>query len=295
MLQLASAGVGVEGAAGSQKHVAGFRNRCAHNPDAGAVKFKLRKQSDLSQNRAQAMSPEKAAAQFAKVAKRHAEWKAAGRIKGDHPDPTTQYNGDEMTASNGKFKAVLVEARKIDRSFRLNVHPSERLDFHVSEFLCACADATLVEELCMTVHQRADGLTEADVLHMRSSGPKAHMIHSTPSGGMDEAGFFSLARRFVEVVGKQDWDKDKEWDQQPALDPAHPGFRRFQPEPVTWFLDGHYSHQVCVPGSAAAVAAAAAAAAAADPCGCDAVPRRNEVLARARCAHLLHRRWAVAD
>ena len=66
-------------------------------------------------------------------------------------------------------------------------------------------------------------------------------IHCTPSGHMDEVGFYKFSNKFIAAVGKRLWDKNYAWDDQPASrgEEAY----MFEPRPIIWLLDAHYSHK----------------------------------------------------
>lgn len=275
-----SQAVGHEGAKGSRRHLAGFMRRNELNVDA--VTLKVRKQSKISTDRAKACTPEKIADQFNKVAAQYLEWNEEGRIIGEFPADCL-FNTDEMHTGDGKWKRVVMEGTKNDRSFKLQT--GERLPFHATQILTCCADGTLLDALCGCIHQCSGEPSEALALGLRHGGRNDPIFHTTSSGSMDEDGWEFFCKRLVQKVGKQHWDASKAWNEQPAADPSSPHFGNFEPRPIVWFLDGFHAHKV---SSSAMLCSRALGLA--SPALLAASPR---LPVRARCARLLHMRRHV--
>ena len=222
----------------SQSLVRGFMNR--NNMSA-------QKASDLSQVRAESLTPEKHHTMFNTYAEGLEALRKMGRFAKSMvpgmPDSDTLYNSDEMSPGSMKYGKIIVRmtgARrrgmrgrrgKAMRMWRLKT--GEHAPFQATAFITVRADGTFVKGACGVVHAGAPPGNASFSIGL----PNRSGIHMSKSGYMDEVGFYKMAEKFIAAVGKEDWDCTAAWNKQPA---QHK--HSFEARPVIWLLDGHYSH-----------------------------------------------------
>ena len=223
--------VGVSGG-GSRAHLQGLANRVTL---ANGEKLRPKRASNMSTLRAVALTPEKHAKMFGTYKKLLATLKEAGRFRDSvipgTPDADTHFNTDEVSPEYcGKYAKILCSGKL--RKWR--VKEGEHNPFHATGVVTVCGNGTLLERASGVCHTSAAGGSNAHSLNLWARC----FLWTTASGHMDEMGFFRLAELFIAAVGKEDWDCNAPWDDQPAKNKAS-----FERRPILWLLDGHYSHQ----------------------------------------------------
>ena len=201
-----------------------------------ATGLKVVKPSNLSKNRAKALTIEKFTKMFQIYVGMVERLREQGRLAANEwPDPECLFNTDEAHPGSGKFNAVVVGANT-KRAFRLV--DGEKVEWHASAVITTSAMGDLLRRCCGVVHQATGKTCGGDLAEGLPVSRFAPFFALTPGGGMDESSFLKLAKLFAGSVGKQQWDCSKPWNEQPGQGV----YADFEPRPVFWLLDGHYSH-----------------------------------------------------
>jgi hypothetical protein len=157
LLKRLAVATGNPSAKGSRGHVRGFLRRATVVCDDGSTRrLKDVKASNLSTQRAAAITPEKIASQFTKAAELFEEHRRVGRYCG-LPAADQMLNTDEGHTGHGKYKRQLAHP-DTDRLFR--VVDGERVEFHASTVFTTLGTGELLERLCGAVQQGCGGESE---------------------------------------------------------------------------------------------------------------------------------------
>ena len=210
------------------------RSKVAAKEEDGQA-LKHAKASNLSKLRAKALIRGRFVEMFTKFDAIITRLREQGRLgENELLDPDTIFNSDEAHPGQGNFNAVVVGA-DTERAFR--IVEGEKVEWHASAVITTSGLGELVRPCCGVVHQATGKTCRGDLAEGLPVGRDAPFFALTPGGGMDEASFLDLAKIFAFCVGKQKWDCSQPWDNQPAADELG-----FEPRPIMWLLDAHYSH-----------------------------------------------------
>jgi len=238
VLKQVSQAAGHPEAKGSRGHLQSFLSRAVvlDSKDEPA-KIKVRKASNLSRKRAETVTPEKMGAQFRTmkaIYDTHAEQGRCENASGQ-PSGNQVFNTDEGHPGHAVYDAVGA-ARDADTVWR--IVDGEGVEYHASTVITTIGTGHLVERLTGCIQQARGGKTAAGHLAENlPTGRNAPFFAATDCGGMTEKAFFKLATMFIHEVGKNLWEKDVAWDEQP-----HANSYGFERRPIYWLLDGHFSH-----------------------------------------------------
>jgi hypothetical protein len=181
------------------------------------AKASFSKDSNLDVKRAIAGNPILDSAMKSAIENLYADLFAQGILKTPHPLPHQVWNGDEIGFDpNGSFLATYgytSGGTPPRRSFRL--HSGERAPFWVTMFFMSRADGQHPIPPTI-VHQGGDEHSLRGDLSLELNAD--WVVHSTPSGYMDQAGFRAVVHNLIKFCGSA---------------PDNPQFL---------FVDGHDSH-----------------------------------------------------